>query len=223
MIQFKEKAAGEAHVRLSLLTYPVLMAADILLHDIHDVPVGDDQSQHVELTRDVAVRFNNRYGDTFVVPKAVNPAFAARIMDLGDPTQKMGKSTSAQGGVDPAPRPAGRDRAQGPAGGHRRRPEVRYDPESKPGDRQPARHPGRLHRRRSPRAFEKQFSTYGQLKTAVTDAVIATFAPVQVRYAELAANPLRMRTLLRQGAARARARASATVARTSRVMGLLTP
>src|SRR5262249_33119960 len=98
-IQFKEKGAGQAHVRLSLLTYPVLMAADILQHDIHDVPVGADQSQHVELTRDVALRFNGRYGDTFVVPKIVNPPVAARIMDLSDPSVKMGKSSASQGGV----------------------------------------------------------------------------------------------------------------------------
>ena len=223
MIQFKEKSATEAHVRLSLLTYPVLMAADILLHDIHDVPVGTDQSQHVELTRDVAVRFNSRYGDTFVVPKAVNPVFAARIMDLSDPTRKMGKSTSTQTGairlLDPPDAIARKiKRAVTDTGT-----EIRYDPEVKPGISNLLEILAACTGAESPRSFERQFSTYGQLKTAVTDAVISTLTPTQARYAELAANPLRVRSLLRQGAARARSRATATVARTSRAMGLLTP
>src|SRR3954452_25099754 len=83
MIQFKEKSTATS--RLSLLTYPVLMAADILLHDIDEVPVGTDQRQHVELTRDLAVRFNATYRETFVVPRATHPPFAARIADLSDP------------------------------------------------------------------------------------------------------------------------------------------
>src|SRR6185369_17645127 len=98
MIQFRQKASGPDPVRLSLLTYPVLMAADILLHDIDEVPVGNDQTQHVELARDVANRFNTRYGRTFTVPRAVNPGVAARVMDLTDPTGKMGKSTATSDG-----------------------------------------------------------------------------------------------------------------------------
>ncbi len=103
MIQYKEKsmrarAAGES-VRLSLLTYPVLMAADILAYGTDEVPVGDDQTQHVELTRDLAVRFNQRYGHTFTVPRATRPEVAARIMDLQDPTSKMGKSHAATAGI----------------------------------------------------------------------------------------------------------------------------
>jgi tryptophanyl-tRNA synthetase len=223
MIQFKEKAATEAHVRLSLLTYPVLMASDILLHDITDVPVGNDQSQHVELTRDIAVRFNSRYGDTFVVPKAINPAFAARIMDLSDPLRKMGKSTSSQSGairlLDPPDVIARKIRRAVTDTGS----SVRYDPEVKPGISNLLEMLAACTGAESPRSFERQFSTYGQLKTAVTDAVISTLAPTQVRYAELAANPLRVRSLLRLGAARARGRATATVARASRAMGLLTP
>lgn len=103
MIQYKEKAAkaqvsGEG-VRLSLLTYPVLMAADILAYGAQEVPVGEDQRQHVELTRDLAVRFNQRYGHTFTVPKATLPAVAARVMDLQDPTSKMGKSHESGAGI----------------------------------------------------------------------------------------------------------------------------
>src|SRR5207244_13142170 len=98
-IQFKEKAATQHHVRLSLLTYPTLMAADILIHDIEEVPVGADQAQHVELARDIAVRFNGRYGSTFVVPKAVNPAFTARLRELSDPGAKMGKPNHDDAGA----------------------------------------------------------------------------------------------------------------------------
>ena len=82
-----------------LLTYPVLMAADILLHDIEEVPVGRDQRQHVELTRDLAERFNERYGPTFTVPRAVHPAVAARIADLAEPARKMGKTNASTAGV----------------------------------------------------------------------------------------------------------------------------
>lgn len=103
MIQYKEKAAkaqaaGDG-VRLSLLTYPVLMAADILAYGAGEVPVGEDQRQHVELARDLAVRFNLRYGHTFTVPRATHPAVAARVMDLQDPTSKMGKSHENGSGI----------------------------------------------------------------------------------------------------------------------------
>src|SRR5690606_9036872 len=99
MIQFKEKSRSQRHVRLSLLTYPVLMASDILLYDTDEVPVGEDQAQHLELARQVATRFNHRYGDTFTVPAAVTPDVAARIMDLADPTTKMQKSSAGGAGV----------------------------------------------------------------------------------------------------------------------------
>jgi len=221
MIQFKEKGAGQPHVRLSLLTYPVLMAADILQHDTHDVPVGSDQSQHVELTRDVAMRFNARYGDTFVVPKAVNPTYAARIMDLADPLTKMGKSSAVQAGVirllDPPDTIARKvRRAVTDADG-----DVRFDPTGKPGVANllailaactGAPDPAELH-----------FDTYAELKVAVTDAVVTTLAPLQVRYAELARDPRRLRAVLADGAARARIRPRATVTRASRAIGLLEP
>jgi tryptophanyl-tRNA synthetase len=221
MIQFKEKGAGQAHVRLSLLTYPVLMAADILQHDTHDVPVGSDQSQHVELTRDVAMRFNARYGDTFVVPKAVNPKYAARVMDLADPLTKMGKSSAVQAGVirllDPPDTIARKvRRAVTDADG-----EVRFDPAAKPGVANLlailAACTG------APDPAELRFDTYAELKAAVTDAVITTLAPLQVRYAELTGDPRRLRALLADGAARARVRPRATVARAARAIGLVEP
>ncbi|MGW2198481.1 tryptophan--tRNA ligase, partial [Streptosporangium sp. NPDC001682] len=99
MIQFKEKSGRQNQVRVSLLTYPILMAADILLYDTDEVPVGEDQSQHVELARDIAQRFNTRYNPTFTIPRAVNPPVAARIMDLASPGDKMSKSAPSTAGV----------------------------------------------------------------------------------------------------------------------------
>ena len=99
MIQFKEKGRGRDGTRASLFTYPALMAADILLYRPDRVPVGDDQRQHVELTRDLAIRFNNTYGPVFTVPEIVTPSTAARIMDLARPTEKMGKSHADGSGI----------------------------------------------------------------------------------------------------------------------------
>src|SRR5580698_9487529 len=95
MVAFKEKSERQEGYRVGLLTYPVLQAADILLYDSEEVPVGDDQRQHLELARDIAERFNNRFGDTFRVPKGVQPGVAARVMDLQEPTRKMSKSVSS--------------------------------------------------------------------------------------------------------------------------------
>lgn len=220
MIQFKEKAATQQLVRLSLLTYPVLMAADILLHDVDEVPVGEDQAQHVELTRDVAVRFNGRYGNTFVVPKAVHPAVTARVMDLSDPGAKMSKTNASGAGVlfllDP-PEVLRRKVMRATTDSGR---EVTYDPVAKPGvanlldvlagcvgD--------------SPAALAGLFASYSELKTAVADSVVATVRPIQERYADLVADPAVLDGILREGAERARDRASRTVARAREAIGLL--
>jgi tryptophanyl-tRNA synthetase len=220
MIQFKQKAGGQHHVRLSLLTYPVLMTADILLHDTDEVPVGDDQRQHLELARDVAERFNNRYGDTFTVPRAANPPFAARIMDLADPAVKMEKSAADGAGViyllDP-PDAVRRKvtRAVTDSDG-----EVRYDPDSKPGVSNLleilAACTGT-----TPDEAERGIGSYACLKAAVADAVIHTLAPLQRRYYALAREPAYVREVLAAGAATARERAGATVARARRAIGLL--
>jgi tryptophanyl-tRNA synthetase len=219
MIQFREKGADQPHVRLSLLTYPVLMAADILQHDVHDVPVGSDQSQHVELTRDVAARFNAKYGDTFAVPRIVNPPFAARIMDLSDPSAKMGKSSASQGGViqllDPPDtiarkvRRAVTDTAE----------DLGYDPVARPGAANLMEILAACTGGADPATL--RFDSYAELKAAVIDAVVTALAPIQVRYAELATDPRSLRKLLASGATRARERASATVARARRAIGLL--
>jgi tryptophanyl-tRNA synthetase len=221
MIQFKEKGAGQPHVRLSLLTYPVLMAADILQHGTHDVPVGADQSQHVELTRDVATRFNARYGDTFVVPRLVNPPHVARIMDLADPTAKMGKSSAVQTGVirllDPPDAIVRKvRRAVTDTDG-----DVRYDAAAKPGVANLLAILAACTGAPDPAGL--RFDSYGDLKTAVTDAIITVVAPIQIRYAELAADPRRLRAILAEGAERARVRPRATVIRVSDAIGLVRP
>ena len=214
MIQFKEKSAGGGPVRLSLLTYPVLMAADILLYDAVDVPVGDDQSQHLELARGIATRFNHRYGETFVVPRAAKPASAARIMDLADPTAKMGKSggTGRIALLDP-PDVVRRTiaRAVTDTVGV-----VRRDPQDQPGITNlleilaavTGTEPGR-------------FDSYGALKREVTDAVEATLAPIRARHAELTADPAYVRAVLAAGRDRVRETAQATVQRARAAIGLL--
>jgi tryptophanyl-tRNA synthetase len=220
MIQYKEKAARHEHVRLSLLTYPVLMAADILLHDTHEVPVGTDQSQHVELTRNVAARFNARYGGTFVVPRAVHPAAGARVMDLADPTIKMSKSTGNEAGTlflldSPDAIRRKLQRAVTDSAGV-----VAYDPLARPG----VANLLEIHAAcagGSPTALAEAFPSYGHLKRAVMESVVEVLQPIQRRHAELARDPGYVRAVLADGAARARDRTSGLVARAKRAIGLL--
>ena len=148
MTQFKEKSDQQKFVSAGLFTYPALMAADILLYDTDRVPVGDDQRQHLELTRDVAERFNSRYGDTFVVPEADIPKVGARVMDLQEPTRKMSKSVdSPQGTVLMLDDPAD-DREEVQAGRHRQRRRGALRPGRQARRVQPAVDPRRRHRRR---------------------------------------------------------------------------
>lgn len=220
MIQFKQKSAAQQQVRLSLLTYPVLMAADILLYDIDEVPVGEDQTQHVELARDVATRFNTRYGQTFVVPEAVNPPLAGRVMDLSDPSMKMSKSAASAAGVlrllDP-PEVVRRKVARAVTDpGH----DVRYEPETRPGVANLldilASCAGQ-----SPDALADEFAGYRELKAAVADAAIAVLTPIQTRYRELTGDPGYLRDVLRKGADRAHEYAAVTVERAKDAIGLV--
>ena len=121
MTQFKDKSAKRESefVSAGLFTYPALQAADILLYDADEVPVGDDQRQHVEITRDIAIRFNDRFGETFVVPEAVTPTVGARVMDLQNPVAKMSKSDGVQRRAGPAARRPRHRQPQVQAGGHR--------------------------------------------------------------------------------------------------------
>ncbi|MCX4665344.1 tryptophan--tRNA ligase [Streptomyces sp. NBC_01381] len=226
MIQYKEKSAREqargGSVRLSLLTYPVLMAADILAYGADEVPVGDDQTQHVELTRDLAVRFNQRYGQTFVVPRATNPKVAARVMDLQDPTSKMGKSHEAGAGIvylldEPDVIRKKILRAVTDSGS-----EVVYDREAKPGvsnllEILAACEGG------NPDGLSGVYESYGALKKDTAEAVVELLRPVQERHKELVADPAYVEEVLRRGAERARGMSKPTVDTAYRAIGLLPP
>jgi tryptophanyl-tRNA synthetase len=222
MTQYKDKSEQADVIRGGLFTYPVLMAADILLYDTEVVPVGDDQRQHVELTRVIAERFNNRVGETFVVPEAVVPKVAARVMDLQHPTNKMSKSAdSPQGTVgmfDPPDVIARKvKRAVTDTDG-----QVRYDPAAKPGVSNLLEILASL-LDESPVVVAGRFDAYGPLKDACADAVIEALAPIRARRDELAADPAAVRGLLATGAARARETAAATYARAAAAVGLLAP
>jgi tryptophanyl-tRNA synthetase len=220
MIQFKQKSRGRDHVRLSLLTYPVLMAADILLYGAAEVPVGDDQRQHVELARTVAERFNARYGEVFTVPKAVHPPVAARLGDLARPGQKMSKTAPPGAGVlhlldtpDVLRRTIAR--AVTDSAGT-----VAYDPTGRPGVSNLLTVLA-VCTGSTPERLAGEYTRYGDLKRATADAVIATLEPVQARYADLAADPGYVRDVLRDGAARASAIAAPTVRAAREAIGLL--
>jgi tryptophanyl-tRNA synthetase len=219
MTQFKEKAERADFVSAGLFTYPALMAADILLYDTDKVPVGDDQRQHLEISRDLAVRFNSRYGDTFVVPEAAIPPVAARVMDLQAPERKMSKSVdSPQGTVLVLDEPAVIERKFKRAVTDSES-EVRFDPEAKPGVANllsilAAATGG------DPVALAEDYRQYGPLKADTADAVIELLRPLQQRFAELATDPTETSRILALGADKARKTASATMARVHERLGL---
>jgi len=201
MIQFKEKGRGVDPTRVSLYTYPALMAADILAYQVAEVPVGDDQRQHVELTRDVALRFNRTYGEVFVVPSITTPPAGARVMDLLDPTSKMGKSNAEGAGVvyllDP-PDVVRRKVMRAVTDSESGSTAVRADPAAKPGVT------NLLDILVACDGSADYVTSYGSLKETVADAVIATLEPIQRRYAELAADPAHVADVYARGAERCR-------------------
>ena len=222
MTQFKDKSDKAEFVSGGLFTYPALMAADILLYDTDQVPVGDDQRQHVELARDLAERFNARYGPTFTVPEATFPAAGARIMDLQDPTSKMSKSDDRSPGTilvleDPKSieRKIKRAVTDNDA-------EVRFDVAAKPGVSNLLSILGAA-TGRTPEAAAEGYTRYGPLKADTAAAVIERLAPVQARYAELAADPAETGRILAAGAAKAAEVATATLTRAKANIGLLPP
>ncbi|MFD3456067.1 tryptophan--tRNA ligase [Streptomyces sp. NPDC058691] len=226
MIQYKEKAAQEQRrggsVRLSLLTYPVLMAADILAYRTDEVPVGDDQAQHVELTRDLAERFNQRYGPVFTVPSAVLPPVAARVMNLQDPAAKMGKSDDTGPGIvylldEPEAVRRTVMRAVTDSGE-----DVAYDREERPGVANLLEILSACSGR-TPQELAAEYDSYGALKKDTAEAVVEELRPLRERHAELAADPGYVDGVLRTGAERARALARPTVDSAYRAIGLLPP
>jgi tryptophanyl-tRNA synthetase len=216
MIQYKEKGRGRATTRVSLFTYPALMAADILLYRPQRVPVGADQRQHVELTRDLALRFNATYGPVFTVPEITVPPAGARVMRLDDPTRKMGKSAEDGPGVvrlldppDVVRRKVARAVTDSDTG-----PDAVRAAADKPGVT------NLLDVLAACGGSAAGLTTYGALKRAVTDAVVAVLEPVQRRYADLAADPARVDAVLDAGAARCREVTAPVLAAAQAAMGL---
>jgi tryptophanyl-tRNA synthetase len=223
MVQWKEKSEGRDFVSVALFDYPVLQAADILIYQADEVPVGEDQRQHVELTRDIAQRFNHRFGEVFTVPEATFPPAGARVMDLQNVTSKMSKSIeSPRGTVNLLDDPDDVRRkvmsAVTDSGT-----EVRAAPD-KPGvtnllDLLSAVTGEEVV------AIEERFAGrgYGDFKREVAEAVVDLLEPLQARYAELAGESGEVQELLRKGADRARDVAADTLARAKDAVGLLPP
>ncbi len=224
MTQFKDKSVrhGADATTVGLFTYPVLMAADILLYDANLVPVGEDQRQHLELARDLAQRFNARFPGTFVVPDALIPKATAKIYDLADPSAKMSKSAATDAGLialldDPA-RTAKKIRSAVTDSER----EIRFDPEHKPGISNlltiqsavtgtpvaelVAGYDGR---------------GYGDLKKETAEVVVEYVTPIRARVTELLADPAELESILAAGAQRAGQVAERTVARAYDALGLL--
>ncbi len=223
MTQFKEKGGQQGFVSAALFNYPILMAGDILLYQADIVPIGDDQRQHLELARDIAERFNARFGETFVVPDGVYPEIGARIMDLQDPLGKMGKTGSSdQGTVRILDEPDVIRRKFKTAVTDSGR-EVRRG-DDKPGVTNLIDILS-VSTGASPEEIEARFDGegYGAFKEAVGEAVVELLAPIQARYRELRADEGELRRLLEHGADKAR-RASAPTLRTMyERMGFVTP
>ena len=221
MTAFKDKSNREStsFISAGLFTYPALQAADILLYDTDFVPVGDDQRQHIEITRDIAERFNGRYGDTFVVPAHVIPPTGARVMDLQHPDRKMSKSEEGAGTVNVLEdfkkiekkfKRAVTDSES----------EVRFDVAEKPGVSNLLSILSAA-TGEDPNELAGRYEQYGPLKADTAEAVIDRLRPIQDRFAELQADPGETERLLKVGADKAEAIASEVLARAKRNVGLL--
>src|SRR5438093_5382866 len=223
MTQYKEKAAQQASVSTGLLDYPVLQAADIVLYQTHQVPVGEDQRQHLELTRDIAGRFNHLYGETFVLADIRIPPVGARIMGLDDPTAKMSKSIQrpyhAVGLLDDADTIWASFRRAVTDSGR----EIRFSAEPAKAGVTNLLTIYQALSGRSQEQIEAHFvgKGYGELKREVADLVILTLAPIQERYAALMDDRAALDTLLRQGADTARERAAVMLRTVKERVGLV--
>jgi len=226
MTQFKAKSQAQETIGDGLLQYPVLMAADILLYQAAIVPVGDDQSQHLELARDIAQRFNSLYGETFTMPATRLPTVGARIMGLDDPEKKMSKSESGSGHAISLLDPPATIRKKLMRATTDSNPAVDYDDKSgNPG-------PGvrnlisifQAFTGRSDADTRAHFEgmRYGDLKKQVAEAVIAALEPIQKRYREIMAEPGFVAQVLANGAERVRPIAQDTVTKVKKAMGLYT-
>ena len=220
MTQFKEKAERQGTYRVGLLTYPVLMAADILLYQTTHVPVGDDQRQHLELAREIAERFNNRFGPTFVVPEGMVPKFGARVMDLQEPSRKMSKSVSSpQGSIDLFDDPADIvkkiKRAVTDTDNL-----VAYDWATKPGLSNLLDIFSAVSGE-TPSDIAQRYERYGDLKTDLAEALVSSLSPIQQRFRELMTDPAELDRLAKVGASKALPIAESTYRAAASGMGLL--
>lgn len=224
MTQFKDKTQkkGIEASSVGLFTYPILMASDILLYQANAVPVGEDQRQHVELTRDLAQRFNSRFGDTFVVPEAVIPKGSAKIYDLQNPTAKMSKSAETEAGLIKVLDPANVTTKKIMRAVTDDEAEIRFDREAKPGVSNLLTIFSVLGNR-TIESLEEEFAGlgYGHLKKAVAEVVDAELAPVRARTEELLADPAELDRLLAGAADRANEVAQASLNRAYDAMGIL--
>jgi tryptophanyl-tRNA synthetase len=223
MTQFKEKSTDRTHegtpVRVGLFTYPVLMAADILLQGADEIPVGDDQAQHVELARTLARRFNGTYGEAFVVPRAVTPPAAARIKDLTDPTRKMDKSARDSAGVlfvldepDLLRRKVKRAVTDSLA-------QLEYRPDDQPGLANLLEILGAC-LDKPPREVAASFSSYGDLKDTAAEAVIEELRPIRERTRELLADAPELDRIREMGGTRATERGAHRLTTVLRLAGV---
>jgi tryptophanyl-tRNA synthetase len=220
--QFKEKGDRQEFVSSALFTYPVLMAGDILLYQTDRVPIGDDQRQHLELARDIAERFNTRFGETFVLPEGIYPEVGARIMDLQEPDRKMsttgGTAQGTVGILDPPETIAKKFRSAVTDSGR----DVVHDPDGKPGVSNLIEI---LHVATGEPidAIESRYDGqgYGAFKQEVGDAVIALLEPIRTRYVELRADAGELQRLLREGAEKAREESAPTLATMYERMGFV--
>ena len=226
MTQFKDKSQknGADASSVGLFTYPILMAADILLYQAASVPVGEDQRQHVELTRDLATRFNSRFGETFVVPEAHIVKETAKIYDLQNPTAKMSKSAETEAGLIKVLDPANVTTKKIMRAVTDDDNEIRFDRQAKPGVSNLLTIFSVLSGRTIDSIVD-EFSGlgYGHLKKAVAEVVEASLTPVRERTEELMADPAELDRLLARGADRANELASATLAKVYDAVGLLRP
>jgi len=212
MTQFKERVAEEEFVSAALFTYPVLMAGDILLYRTDIVPIGEDQRQHLELTRDIAQRFNTRYGETFVIPEGVFPETGGRVMNLQEPTVKMSKSRGSESGTvlmldSPDTIRKKLKTAVTDSGS-----DVRYDPAKKPGISNLIELMTVVTGSSIPDVeAQYQGSGYGRFKEDVAEAVIEVVTPIQPRYHELRADVGELDRLLQLGAEKAREASAPTL------------
>jgi tryptophanyl-tRNA synthetase len=224
MTQFKEKSERQEFISAGLFTYPVLMAGDILLYQTDLVPIGDDQKQHLELTRDIAERFNNRYGETFKLPEGRFPETGGRIMDLQEPERKMSTTAGTPQGTvlmldDPETirkkvRSAVTDSGT----------DVRYDPEAKPGISNLLEIMSVATGEPIPE-LEARYDGggYGEFKSDVAEAVVALLDPIRTRYQELRLDAGELERLLAHGAAKARETAAPTLEQMYERMGFVRP